>query len=67
MCLPQPFQVVFPHTSQVVGRHMIVSFVVVLRRIVVFGTEVIMRSPPHDEEGLGLLAEPGLDLTEAVA
>ncbi|EKY15318.1 hypothetical protein HMPREF9061_00858 [Actinomyces sp. oral taxon 181 str. F0379] len=27
MCLPQPFQVVFPHTSQVVGRHMIVSFV----------------------------------------
>ena len=25
--LAQPFQVVFPHTSQVVGRHMIVSFV----------------------------------------
>ncbi|ERH14826.1 hypothetical protein HMPREF1978_01520 [Actinomyces graevenitzii F0530] len=46
---------------------MIVSFVVALRRIVVFGAEVIMRSPPHDEEGLGLLAEPGLDLTEAVA
>lgn len=34
---------------------MIVSFVVALRRIVVFGTEVIMRSPPHDGEGLGLL------------
>jgi len=31
MCLPQPFQVVFPHTSQVVGRHMIVSFVVAAR------------------------------------
>jgi len=59
MCLPQPFQVVFPHTSQ--------AFVVALRRIVVFGAEVIMRSPPHDEEGLGLLAEPDLDLTEAVA
>ena len=26
MCLPQPFQVVFPHTSQVVGRHMLFSF-----------------------------------------
>jgi len=31
MCLPQPFQVVFPHTSQVVGRHMIASFVVAPR------------------------------------
>ena len=55
MCLPQPFQVVFPHTSQVVGRHMLASFVVAPRirqriRAIVLRASAILRpvAPSHE-------------------